>query len=119
MPPRPRSSPQELIAHRVIAQVLATLPADLRAEADRCRIDLATLPEDHDLLGLFEGNARHDPEPQSADELPRITLFLPSLWDYSEGDIRTYRDEVKTTLLHELAHYLGLDEEEVQALGLG
>jgi len=119
MPPRPRSSPQELIAHRVVAQVLATLPAELRAEADRCRIDLATNPEDHNLLGLFEGNARQDPEPQSTDELPRITLFLPSLWDYAEGDIPTYRDEVKTTLLHELAHYLGLDEDEVEDLGLG
>jgi len=119
MPPRPRSNPRELIAQRVVQQVLNALPENLRAEADRCVIDLASVdPQDADLLGLFEGNARNDPEPQSAEELPRITLFLTTLWDYADRDVATFREEVKTTLLHELGHYLGLDEEGVATLGL-
>ena len=119
MPPRPRSNPREIIAQQVVQRVLDSLPPDLRTEADRCVIELVTTRDDHDLLGLFEGNARNDPEPQSAEELPRISLFLRSIWDYTEGNVRDFREEVKTTLLHELGHYLGLDEEQVEALGLG
>ena len=52
------------------------------------------------------------------DEMPRIRLFLDNLWHDSEGHLETYRDEVRITLLHELGHYLGLDEDQVAALGL-
>jgi predicted Zn-dependent protease with MMP-like domain len=51
-------------------------------------------------------------------ELPRIRLFLDNLWDHSEGDLRRFRDELRITLLHELGHFLGLDEEQVANLGL-
>lgn len=115
---RPRSSPQELIAQQVVRRVIASLPPELRRESDRCIIELCGRDEDGDLLGVFEGNTRADPEPQSAMELPRIQLFLDNLWDFTDGDVSEFRDEVKTTLLHELGHYLGLDEDEVEVLGL-
>ncbi len=99
--------------------MLDSLPPDLRTEAEQCRIQLHDGSTDEDLLGLFEGYARNDPPPESPDDLPRISLFLHNLWEYAERDARTYRDEVRTTLLHELGHYLGLDEEAVEALGLG
>jgi predicted Zn-dependent protease with MMP-like domain len=51
-------------------------------------------------------------------DMPRIRLFLDNLWDYAEHDRETYREEVRITLLHELGHYLGLDEAAVTALGL-
>ena len=71
-----------------------------------------------DLLGLFEGSSRLDPQAETPDQLPHIRLFLDNLWDFAERDPAVYRDEVRTTLLHELGHYLGLDEEDVEALGL-
>jgi predicted Zn-dependent protease with MMP-like domain len=115
---RPRSNPRELVARRVVQRVLDSLPPEIRVEADRCVIELVTRSDEHDLLGLFEGNARNDPEPQSAEELPRISLFLDNLWDFADGRVPDFREEVKTTLLHELAHYLGLGEDEVEAMGL-
>ena len=48
-----------------------------------------------------------------------LTLFLASIWDEVMGDVRVFREEVRVTFLHELGHYLGLDEDEVEALGLG
>jgi predicted Zn-dependent protease with MMP-like domain len=117
---RPRTSSLELIAQRVVAQVLRRLPSDLAEAAQACVIELSRERlDDEDLLGLFEGNARNDPDPQSVHELPRITLFLDALWDYTDRDVPSFREEVKTTLLHELGHYLGLDEAQVEALGLG
>lgn len=114
------------IATSVVKDTMNSLPAEIRSEAGDCRIELTEMEAlvdidedlDPDLLGLFEGNARCDPLPQSPDEMPRIRLFLDNLWDECGGDLATYRHEVRITFLHELGHYLGLDEDEVAALGL-
>jgi predicted Zn-dependent protease with MMP-like domain len=48
-------------------------------------------------------------------------LFLENLWLMIEeegGDERDFRFEVRTTLLHELGHYLGLNEEDLEERGL-
>jgi predicted Zn-dependent protease with MMP-like domain len=116
----------ESIASRVVRDTLAELPPTLRQEAEACLIELAEMealmdiePElDADLLGLFEGNSRDEESQGSAEEMPRIRLFLDNIWDAAEGHLATYREEVRITLLHELGHYLGLDEDSVAALGL-
>ncbi|HEY1048325.1 MAG TPA: metallopeptidase family protein [Prosthecobacter sp.] len=116
----------ESIAASVVKSTLDSLPVVIRKEAGACSIECVEMavvldvePDlDPDLLGLFEGNTRGDPLPSAADEMPRIRLFLDNLWDDCEGDLKTYRDEVQITLLHELGHYLGLDEDGVAALGL-
>ena len=114
------------IATKVVKDTLLSLPTEIRNEAGDCRIELTEMDAlvdidedlDPDLLGLFEGNARCDPLPESPEEMPRIRLFLDNLWDECAGDLATYRNEVRITFLHELGHYLGLDEDEVAALGL-
>jgi len=45
-------------------------------------------------------------------------LFLENLWDLAGGEEKKFRDEVQTTYLHELGHYLGLDEDELTKRGL-
>ncbi len=114
------------VATSVVKSALLALPQEIRNEAADCRIEfcemdaLIDIDEDLDpgLLGLFEGNARCDPLPESPDEMPRIRLFLDNLWDDCNGDLATYRSEVRITFLHELGHYLGLDEDQVAELGL-
>ncbi|WP_395747773.1 metallopeptidase family protein [Prosthecobacter sp.] len=116
----------QTIATSVVKDAMLALPADIRNEAADCRIEFVEMDAlididedlDPDLLGLFEGNARCDPLPETPDEMPRIRLFLDNLWDDCSGDLATYRNEVRITFLHELGHYLGLDEDEVAALGL-
>jgi predicted Zn-dependent protease with MMP-like domain len=67
-------------------------------------------------LGLFTGAEFVDegniPLP------PQIILFLENLRDFAEGDEVIFREEVRTTFLHELGHYLGLDEGELTERGL-
>lgn len=114
------------IARQVTREVLGKLPEKLREEANACVIEFALVSEcladepdlDEDLLGLFEGCSRLDGLPETPQDLPRIRLFLDNLWDHAEGDVNVFRDELRITLLHELGHYLGLDEEQVAALGL-
>jgi len=53
-----------------------------------------------------------------------IALFREAVYQLSldeEGyvDVKKLREEIKITILHELAHYHGLEEEEIQQLGYG
>jgi predicted Zn-dependent protease with MMP-like domain len=107
-----------------VEATLARLPAPLREKAIRLPITFERIPNAGlqadglapDTLGLFVG-------PDFADEEavpmpPQIILFLENLWDVAEGDADIFREEVETTLLHELGHYLGLDEGDLMDRGL-
>ena len=118
----------EVIARSEIRRTLQRLPEPVREAAADCLIEcemMADLQEsgddpglEEDLLGLFEGCSRADPEPLDAGQLPRIRLFLDNLWEHAGRRVPDYREEVRVTLLHELGNYLGLDEAQVAALGL-
>ena len=72
-----------------------------------------------DTLGLFVGEPYSDIG-TTTDPLPaQIILFLENIRDAAEGDEAVYREEVRATLLHELGHYLGLDETDLDERGLG
>ena len=59
-----------------------------------------------------------EPPWRVVDVPPQILLFLANLWDYADGDEALFREEVRTTYLHELGHYLGLDELDLEERGL-
>ncbi len=71
-----------------------------------------------DILGLFTGSA-HGMELAHDNPAPaQILLYVDSLWEFAEGDVEVFRDEVRITYLHELGHYFGWDEDELAARGL-
>jgi len=121
-----RADRLELIARSEVRQALRRLPEGIRTAAADCVIQCTLMADclaageeiEDDLLGIFEGCSRADPLPEAPNQLPRIRLFLDNLWDYAEGRRDVFREEVRLTLLHELGHYLGLDEAQVAALGL-
>ncbi len=73
-------------------------------------------PEDPDLFGLYEGV----PLPERGDEagaLPdRIAIYRRPLED-EFTDPRDLEREIRITVLHELGHYFGLDEDRLEELG--
>ena len=70
-----------------------------------------------DLLGLFRGSSF--PEALADDSAPpTVHLFLENLWGYSEEDETTFIEEVRITYLHELGHYLGMEEDDLEKRGL-
>jgi len=114
----------EALALAEIETTLTALPALLLERAQKLPVTFERQPNDAlqsdgiepDTLGLFVG-------PEFAEEEavpmpPQIILFLENLWDFAEEDEEVFCDEVHTTLLHELGHYLGLDEEELTERGL-
>jgi predicted Zn-dependent protease with MMP-like domain len=115
----------ESVARDEVNRVLRGLPVELRDPAATLTVRYEALPgseliEDgleEDLLGLFVG-----PDFEGEDDHgvlpPQILLFLENLWDFAGGDLEVFREEVRTTYLHELGHYLGLGEEEIEERGL-
>lgn len=73
---------------------------------------------DADTLGLFTGPAFAEEEYSASPVPPQIILYLENLWNFAESDEEMFRDEVHTTYLHELGHYLGLDEDDLTERGL-
>ena len=112
------------LASEEVEATLTALPKPLRERAKNLPVTFERIPNaglqadgiEPDTLGLFTG-------PEFADEEnvpmpPQIILFLENLWDLAGGKEKIFCEEVQTTLLHELGHYLGLDEDELTERGL-
>lgn len=70
-----------------------------------------------DLLGLYEGVALTERDRYGFGELPdRIVLYREPLLAIAET-LDELRDEIHVTLVHEIAHYYGIDDEELHRLG--
>jgi predicted Zn-dependent protease with MMP-like domain len=66
-------------------------------------------PDDPELFGLWEADT-YLPDKVTIFELP-LTRAFP--------DPKRLEAEIRITVLHELAHYFGLDEAEIEELGYG
>ena len=72
--------------------------------------------EDPDLYGLFEGVPLTEGGPDAGDLPNRIAIYrCPLEADFPDED--ELRDEIRITVLHELGHYFGLDEDRLAELG--
>ena len=114
---------QELALAEIEA-TLEELPKPLREQARNLPVTFERKPNaglqadgiEEDTLGLFTGAEFAG---GGADVLPpQIILFLENLWDFTESDENAFCEEVHTTFLHELGHFLGLDEDDLTERGL-
>jgi predicted Zn-dependent protease with MMP-like domain len=70
-----------------------------------------------DLLGLYEGVALTERGQYGFGELPdRIVLYREPLLAVAET-LDELRDEIHITLVHEIAHFYGIDDNELHRLG--
>jgi len=117
----------ERIAKREVEALRLELPREMARRAAEVPVVMLARPTkamvrddgiDPDLLGLFVGpNCAEGVE--SGDPLPpEILLFLENLWDFAEGDEDAFREEVRVTYFHELGHYIGLEEGDLEDRGL-
>jgi predicted Zn-dependent protease with MMP-like domain len=91
-----------------VRRALDSLPPELARGLENVAVVVEDEnPDEPDLLGLFE-------------ELPympaKISIYRLPL-EESFPDPRELEDEIRITVLHELAHYFGIDEERLEELG--
>jgi predicted Zn-dependent protease with MMP-like domain len=114
----------QAIAEQEMRDTLAALPGELRQQSQAVTVvydgrSYEQLEREGagDLLGLFVGENMLE-SGHSGGLPPQIILYLDNLWWEAEEDEGTFRREVRTTLLHELGHYLGLEEIDLEERGL-
>lgn len=76
-------------------------------------------PEEPSLLGLYEGVALTERDSTYGGMLPdRITIYREALLNVCETE-DDVTDEVATTVVHEIAHHFGIEEDRLHRLGWG
>ena len=127
-----RLHPRRLTSHRpfeaLVDDALSTIPMPFAAALDEVAIVIADEPtrdqleegsdEDGALYGLYEGLPRTEWGADWAALPNRITLFRLAL-EADFPDPEDLADEVWITVIHELAHHLGIDDDRLHALGVG
>jgi predicted Zn-dependent protease with MMP-like domain len=113
---------------RLVERALDGIPPPFSAALDEVAIvieddasdeqlDIAGLGREDALYGLYEGTPR---TAWGADQVPfpnKISLFrIPLEEDFPDPD--DLAEEVRVTVIHELAHHLGIDDDRLEELGL-
>ncbi|WP_245645401.1 metallopeptidase family protein [Pseudonocardia acaciae] len=76
-------------------------------------------PDEPDLLGLYEGIALTERDSTYSFVLPdRITIYRDAILDVCADEDEVVH-EVLVTVVHEVAHHFGLDDQELHELGWG
>lgn len=122
----------------ILEQVIADLPDALREMLEQVPVVVEDGPsatvlrelgmrddEADELCGLHSGRAMTEGLEEGPLELPaEIQLYRRGIiaeaggWDQDGGDAAV-REEIRITLLHEIGHQFGLDEEDLDRLGYG
>jgi len=104
----------------LVAEALDSLPPALAKLMDNVAIFIEDDPPPGEhLLGLYQGVPLTERGYSYAMALPdRITIFRrPILW--MSADAAQVRDQVRITVVHEIAHHFGTDDETLHDLGYG
>jgi Flp pilus assembly protein TadD/predicted Zn-dependent protease with MMP-like domain len=113
---------------REIDAVIATLPPERQARVRQTRIEIADLPDPADLtavqppfpptiLGLYRGPVGRNAPAATPGEPTSIVLYRKNL----ARAVKTRADlsvQIRETLLHEIGHLEGLDEDDLRRRGL-
>lgn len=103
----------------LVAQALDLIPQELAAALTNVVVVVADEPpaDEPDLLGLYTGIPLTERDSSYAGALPdQITIFrLPTLEMCDSFD--EVIDEVRITVVHEIAHHFGIDDERLHELG--
>ena len=101
----------------LVADALDSVPAELLAHMDNVVVLVEDEPPEPGLLGLYEGFALTDRGWDYGGALPdRIFIYRNPTLAMCE-DEQDVVDEVAITVVHEIAHHFGIDDERLHDLG--
>ena len=99
---------------RIVARALQRIPSRFRRYLENLVIAVEPEPADPGLLGLYEGQPRTARSVSDPFRMPdRITIYQGPHERMSRS-VPELEQHVYDTVWHEIAHYFGLDENEVR-----
>jgi len=111
-----RMTPQRF--EELVGDALDLIPPKLAGAIDNVVILVADAhPDEPDLLGLYEGVALTERDSSYAGSLPdTITIYRDPLLEMCETEAELV-EEVAITVIHEVAHHFGIDDDRLHELG--
>ena len=110
-------SPQEF--EEYVNDALDAIPDELFSLLENCVVIIEddAPADDPDLLGLYDGVPLTERDSQYSGVLPdRIFIYRNPTLRYCES-VEEVVDEVRTTVVHEIAHFFGIDDDRLHDLG--
>lgn len=102
----------------LVAEALDLIPDELAEAIDNLAVFVVDeSPEDPDLLGLYDGIPLTDREHYGGMIMPdRISIYRKPICALSD-DEEEIVEQVRITVIHEVAHHFGIDDERLEELG--
>ena len=103
----------------LVSDALDTVPPELAALVDNVvvLVEDDAPSDDPDLLGLYDGIALTERDSSYSVVMPdRITVFRNPTLRMCESDEEVV-EEVRITVVHEIAHHFGIDDDRLHELG--
>ena len=101
-----------------VERALSSLPADLREAMSNVEIVVEDEnAEDPDLFGLYFGIPLTERGDYSGVLPDKIAIYRLPLEEEFGDDPSVLEDEIRITVLHEIAHHFGIDEDRLDELG--
>jgi predicted Zn-dependent protease with MMP-like domain len=102
-----------------VRRAVASLPEELRRAMSNVEIVVEDEnPEDPDLFGLYTGIPLTERDSGYAGVLPdKIEIYRFPLEEEFGDDPELLEEEIRITVIHELAHHFGIDDDRLDELG--
>ncbi len=103
----------------LVSDALDTVPAELTELIDNCVVLVEDEPpqDDPELLGIYEGTPLTERDSAYTMVMPdRITIFRNPTLAMCDSEEEVV-EEVAITVVHEIAHHFGIDDERLHELG--
>jgi len=110
---------------KMVAKALKTIPRELKDQLENVAFlvedEPSDLPEeweedDQDLLGLYHGVSRKDRGFWYGNALPDRILIYRRPLERISANLEELEENIRQTVVHEVGHYFGFDEEGLRAL---
>lgn len=115
---------------KLLERALGDLPAHLQEmlgevplivedwPSDELLKDMEVDPEEDDLLGMHWGTPMTERSVEAPPDMPdHLYLFRGPIIEFAGDDAEELDEQIRITLLHEIGHHFGLDEDDLDRLG--
>jgi predicted Zn-dependent protease with MMP-like domain len=103
----------------LVSEALDLIPEEFVRAMDNVVVLVAERNPTRDLYGLYHGVALTNRTSQYSGHLPdTITIYREPILRHA-ADVDAAREQVATTVIHEVAHHFGIDDDRLEELGWG
>ena len=101
------------------AELLEEVPVEIRDRSTAAQRRRAGVPRDSLLLGLYQGVPRTQRSVEHSGVMPDVIYVFQEDVELASDGEQDLVEQVRTTVLHEIGHHFGLDEDDLDELGYG